>query len=572
MRSFTEQGESEKKIRLGDTISITPTTRKVLNIYASDPAIIRLGDFSVEVDFSRVGSKKIPLASLTEYLGPSEYTLEFVTIHNAKKIHLAHLVSPFEVLDYKVATGNGLRRIQFTVGNEIQAVRISAQNLLDGEVNDTEFMTDNCGGVLHEPVVPNVFVRLAICENNSCDILFSESSWPIGFWLVNLKIRANGRWGSLTNSMNQLYADGVLVSNDPNARKVDEVYWAFIKSHDPDELPEIFFRIHRALLYPYAEQCWKNLAWIENFWAKISGKILINNHDNDIWCRLLELSTDRYQDVLMEYQIPLHNLGSTLPKIFSLERTCYSLKGDLSNSLLGCFSFFPGISDLYGLFAENEVDTAALFGFSNVQRVISQQEKPSGFDWELYKTAMKQRDVHDRWRLLNDDQWVPAKGDMLGPMHYRYALARFLEIFQNNQSAESKYRGKTFYLVKQLGSFSLADFMENFCFGVVGKNIDLGLFDYDGHQPEWFDDEAAVEREYQLALIRTLSLFAQICRYEARKPGVLERFCLTIQEKYDISYKDFTKTLGFILYIGEDLFAFYLFLWELVFTADCDQP
>jgi len=81
-------------------------------------------------------------------------------------------------------------------------------------------------------------------------------------------------------------------------------------------------------------------------------------------------------------------------------------------------------------------------------------------------------------------------------------------------------------------------------------------------------DEDAQLRENYLGMIGFLSLFAQVCRYEARHLGILDRFINTLGSQAKMNATDVERTLGYLLFIGEDIFSFYLLLWEIVFQAD----
>lgn len=569
--SYTNQDEVEKSVYLGQTLSVNSMTRTVLKIYASDPAVLRLGSFTLDVNFSRVGARKIPLASLVEYLTPDDNTLELIPSNSNEPIPLVHLVSPFEVTCYEVDTGMGLRKIQFSVANRVQALRVNTVNLIDGQEYHAEYSINNVGEALSDELVPSIKAMLLVTDHGTCDLHFPTTNWPNGFWLINFEIKANGRWGLLTDSGGRAYADGHLVSPDPNARKPEEVYWVFDKAIAPESLPKIFNRIHKALLTPYASQCWKNIVWLEKFWAKIGGKIARGNKDVTYY-EMLKLSTERYQDAQMAVQIPKYSLGAKVPRVFCLGKESYPPESTRQNTLLNCFGTFSKLSDLYELFSDNEVDPAILFSFSNAMDVVTQQKCPQGFSLAMYKDAIKQRDINERWRLLNDDQWIPTQGDLLGPMHYRFALTRFQDAYKNSLVTNPGRRGKALFLARKLYNRSLKDFTDNPRFSSLGGDIDLGLFDYEAIQPEYVSDDIAMDRENKLQMIRFLSLFAQICRYEARENESLDSLMSEIITRCEFSYKDFSKALGYLIGLGEDLFAYYLLLWELVFTADCDQP
>ena len=115
----------------------------------------------------------------------------------------------------------------------------------------------------------------------------------------------------------------------------------------------------------------------------------------------------------------------------------------------------------------------------------------------------------------------------------------------------------------------IAHFVDHGHFKSFNNSIDLGLFDGEDINTELISDEEAQKRENLISTIRFLSLFAQICRSESRCEGSLVKFFAAIKQ---LNFTDNTarKILSYLLYIGEDIFSFYLLLWELAFTADCD--
>lgn len=79
------------------------------------------------------------------------------------------------------------------------------------------------------------------------------------------------------------------------------------------------------------------------------------------------------------------------------------------------------------------------------------------------------------------------------------------------------------------------------------KPFSLGLLDkLSIDEMDLLADEEAQLRENYLVMIQFLAAFALVCRQDVRNPGVLK------------------------LFIGEDIFAFYLLLWEIGFQADRD--
>jgi hypothetical protein len=232
------------------------------------------------------------------------------------------------------------------------------------------------------------------------------------------------------------------------------------------------------------------------------------------------------------------------------------------------------LKDLLAFFSDRVIDIAVPFGFANIAG-IQAGAVPRNFSLLRYQQALRMRDLPERWSSLNDDDWRPGLGDYLGPMHYRYAVCRLKENYSRTLSENIERRSKATLLLKRI----LALTVNRFCpvatsMGASGP-IDLGLFEADGGSCRILSEEEELQLEDLRRMVRFFSLFAQVCRCEARCVGTLRRFLGELKKKMDFvdpteREKDLRGVLSYLLCIGEDLFAFYLFLWELVFTADLD--
>jgi len=564
--------ESERAIHLGETISINPSTRKAITVYASEPGILIMGGFSIEVDFSRIGSRKIHLASLIEYLEPGQNTLSFKSERLFEPVPIIQLVSPFEAREYSVGSDIGMRKIELGIYSSIQAIRISSKNLIDGQSYETIVSFDNIGQTTRDELVPEIYATFFLVDQNSCSIHFPETNLPPGFWIFSFMLKADNRWGSLTNDKGGIYADGILSAGNIITPNPDEIFWWFENNHNPETFADVFCRLHRVLQISYTKQSWSNLSWLELFWTKLSKKLAAQNSMDD-HLKIFQLITDHSTITQDEHSIPSFHPGTNLSQIFCLDKSFYPNRKLSNSSFHICFRFISELNNLCQAFSEEYFDFAALFGFSNASEVAMNQSKPRQFIMSAYLESLKARDINEKWRLLNDDQWIPAKGDMLGPMHYRYALARFREEFSNSRAADSNRLGKSLFLTRKTSSFSIKNFIDKTSFFPFSEKIDLGIYDERiDSQMEYLDEEQAISLEHQKQIIRFISLFAQVCRCEARNPGVIEKFKTKICETCNYSPSSMNKRIGYLLYLAEDLFGFYLLLWELVFSADCDQP
>jgi hypothetical protein len=185
---------------------------------------------------------------------------------------------------------------------------------------------------------------------------------------------------------------------------------------------------------------------------------------------------------------------------------------------------------------------------------------------------MLQRDLPERWRLLNSDDWQPGIGDYLGPMHYRYALHKLEISYTRNLSAFNfKVARMLSFVVICSAKKIISQYCESNRLHISDSRIDLGLFHLD-MQCDPVTDEEAQRRENLRNIIHFFSFFAQICRCESRYPGILNKYFKDIKGSNGYSDEFISQNLGHLLLIGEEMFGFYLLLWELIYTADCDMP
>ncbi len=571
LESYKDGNVAERPLKKGATLAISPTVRNVLKIYATNPATLKIGDFETRSNFTRLGSKRIPLASLLEYIRPEDNALYFQNEITGVETPLVYLVSPHEVFNFSAEPHLNYRKIRFRLVDKTEAVRISAKNLLDGTESHTElnsydsFQYDildfTFGGKAH------VFSN----ANNEYDIDISLDNWQPGLWLLEFEVKLHGRWGALTNERNDIYADGLIISDVGKIGTFKEVLTNVEDNYEEKEYYNAFEHLHKALLYPYAKESWQKIYWIEKVWKEIHFK-LARNYDNEIWMSLLSLSTKRPPEIASEDWIPARHIGAYLPQLYCLHRNEYAKIRKQDNILLNCLRFFPRLSNLIRIYSNNDFDTSSLMGFSNAFEVHCQNISPKQFNMSNYKQALTSLDLSERWRLLNDDEWHPARGDYLGPMHYRYALMMLKEAYRSSLAVDSYRRGRLLNLVRTMSSERIDKYVADDCFRQFTRQTDLGLFDYDEQHTDITDEEKVQEKEHLSNTIRFVSLLAQICRCEARCKGVLDNFLSDMKERFDdFNTADLRKTFCYLLYIGEDVFAFYLLLWELIFTADYDS-
>jgi hypothetical protein len=72
-------------------------------------------------------------------------------------------------------------------------------------------------------------------------------------------------------------------------------------------------------------------------------------------------------------------------------------------------------------------------------------------------------------------------------------------------------------------------------------------------------------------LVDLISVLAYVVRLEIRQPGILKESSGKLLQTMQTDQRHLESVLGFVLYIGLDLFIFYLILWEFVMQRDLDR-
>jgi len=572
LRDYAREGQNDKGLKIGETISINTSSRKVLTIFSSEPALLKIGTYEAQIDFTRLGSKKIPLSGMVEYLEPGHDALLYISEKYTSPIRLLHFVSPFEAKSYSVTSGLGQRKIEVTIRPALQALRLSMKNLTDGNTFNTDIPLEQIGQTDRFEILPDIHATFFKVSPNECTVHFPDNGWPSGLWLTSFMIKAENRWGALTDSKGAVFADGLVSSPNQVGKNFDELWWWFSNDNEKETYTKIFGRLDEALQTSYALDCWSRLSWLESFWIKLGRELSKNPRTGDC-LELLSLTGNRNSITDDGYAIPAFHPGTAVTDMFCLEKSLYPDKRLSHSCFHSCLRFVSKINDPCRAFSHGYFDFAALFGFANALEVAQTECCPQCFELNAYIDSLKARDLPDKWRLLNDDQWIPAKGDMLGPMHYRYAFSKFKEEFLNAMATASERLGSALFLARQMKNVSIKALVNGKKITRAETDIDSRLF-FDSLHPrsEFLDDEAVVALENQEDIIRFISLFAQACRWESREKGAMENFKKRADELCKSQQSSMNKYLGYLLYLSEDLFGFYLLLWELVFSVDCDMP
>lgn len=171
----------------------------------------------------------------------------------------------------------------------------------------------------------------------------------------------------------------------------------------------------------------------------------------------------------------------------------------------------------------------------------------------------------ERQRIRRREEWSPGPGIFLGATHYWWAVKKLETKLLAGSSGNEYRRGNALRLA---GRLSAANWRERLPYSVlqlVREQISLGLL-----YPRSTEDEISQGEENVSSLIDLLSATAFACRFSARQPDFMAGFQNCLADELNAGLEQLRICLGYALYIGIDVFQYYLLLWELVLSRDFD--
>ncbi|GEM_PF-1649161 len=554
LKDYSISTEFERPLKKGATISIARNSRSVLEISSTSNGVLRLGSFNKHVDFGNCGSKRLPLSGLVEYLGPEADTLQFLDETTGGTESLLHLVSPHEVTGYSVTHRNKMYTIQFFLAQEALEVSMRSTDLLSG-ICDTLFLGCNCTFERAESGVNGWLT----CEHDAeqglyrHELMISLDRWPNGAWIIDLEAKMNERWGNFSNARGDKYSSGFVMLDGMISTNAIPVM-ADIQAAGFEEKLEILQRVNEKLLSCYALESWHELNWLESVWQLLLDEF---KEQNNYAPKLLYFSEQHVPEETSCSWIPMRTLSAYFPGIYTLPARYYADIPSTDSILIKCLTVMTRMEyGLLPLFHEAVLNQVFAVGYLNVLRMM-QGDEPCHFNMGNYKDALKRHDLTDRMRLLKQDDWMPGEGDYLGALHYLFASGKLEESYRATMSGNEHRRGKALFLCHSMQNFTIPGLPTHLGTGMTHLGF-INLAD---------EENLSVEQDFILQISNFLFLFAKVCRWETREPGNLVRFIK--QAKYLVEDTGvFESVFGYLLYIGKEIFGFYLLLWEAILRSD----
>jgi len=565
LKDYSNGQYSERILQKNTPLTVNNGSRALLEVFSSTPGVLQLGSFSKNIG-SKNKTLRLHLSSLVEYLTPESHTLQFIAHDSVTAEPLLNLMASNELLSFKASCINDYQTVVMSLCHVVDVFRLTAVDQLTGQRVSIELVPDDVSNLHNASRLANV-TSSSEGEIKYYHLECAISNWSSGAWVIALDVKINNRWGFLCNARQDHYAFGLLVGVS-GQRQLSSDIEALLGLLSNSELLPVLRRVHLALLVCYAQESWDEISWLKSLWLYLVHRL--KPQEGEVLLESLHLSAQYPPDTASSGWVPVLSLGATIPWIFSCSADAYTGFSHRKENLLLTFKVFNRLNEgMASLLRQGQLNGVLAVSFANSMAVM-QGSEPKGFDMHKYKEALKSEGLSNKVSVFYQDDWQPSASEFLGSLHYQWAVKKFKDHYIRTSKGNNFRRTTALGLIKNCTRQSIAELCsETLPDSFQSYSLDL-LDALSMDQIDSLDDEMAQQRENYLVMINFLSVFAQVCRHDVRNPGVLKQFIGELSEQVENGLNELLGVLGYLLFIGEDIFAFYLLLWEIVFQADID--
>lgn len=558
VESSSEGGGAVRLNKLvGGIEAVSMTSTKQILVSSSEPATLHLGDWSQRVDFSKFPTKRLPASFLCSRLTPGCNKLTLRRDGSDIEIELLRLVQPHFVKKMAAKLWQGQFAVKFEVPKDLEAVRVTALDVISGE--DVEIPLEaNTGGWDNHRFGRAQLMSVTSDDGGFCAYVNLDLDiWPSGAWVFKFDGRIGGGWGHLENERQDIFAAGLIYDGDGREIRIGQLLDCLDTLTDSQSLG-VLTRVQEAMLPCYALEAWQSVHWLLDIWRKILERW--KNRAQEAVTTLIDLAVARPPEDASSTWMLQQTVGAAIPAIFALPAREYRQVNQRPYPLVAALRAIADLKTQYPAVFPYLIHPAAASAFSNLTAIM-RGDIPHGFYIERYVAALQQtsNSIEDAFKL-EDDNFRPGNGDWLGPVHYRYAI-RALEAAYEKTLGGNEIRGQALNMCRYLKQ------KMPFLNGNVGQRLQ-------GKQPHFNPwplldedsvDEFVAQRNDNMEFFgHGLSLLAYHCRLAARSPEKLQPFI----DKLRASDMPYEKCLAYLLQTGEALFGYYLVFWEFVIRAE----
>ncbi|AXW64659.1 hypothetical protein CJO94_24130 (plasmid) [Ralstonia solanacearum] len=447
---------------------------------------------------------------------------------------------------------------QFSMSEEVQAIAVRATDVISGHYFEMTLQA-NAGAWERHQYGRCLLTCLPSKDGGyAVSLSFELGLWPSGAWVLRFDAQVGGMWGHLENMRQDALAAGFLCDEGGRQVRSDELFACLSALTDRESLG-VLSRVQTTMTTCYMQESWESMQWISGMWRALLS--IWEGRISDAVPTLVDVACARPSEGANSSWMLQLLAGAAMPKIYSLPALAYGRVNQRAHSVAEGLHALAEVRAGYPRIFPDLVHVAAASGFSNLSEMMA-GGSPRGFKLDLYVEALRQmgESIEDSFRL-EDDSFRPAKGDWLGPVHYRFAMRALELAYEDSLAGNEIRRGQAIGLCR-FAKQKVPVFPRNYHSRVAGSSPIVTPWQTD--EDESLPEEVAQRGQNLEQIAHLISLLAFHCRLEARNVGELARF-IGVLHGGGIPVE---PSLTYILQIGEAMFAYYLLLWELVQIAE----
>ena len=396
---------------IGGIEVVSLTSNKQILISSSEPATLKLGDWTQRIDFTRTPTKRISASFLCSRLTAASNNLTIQLDGSNLEIDLLRLVQPHNVRKMNCKLWQGQFTVKLEVPKELEAARVSVLDLISGQ--DAEIsLKANTGEWEHHRFGRAQLMSLPADDGTfSAYLHFDMQVWPSGAWLFKFDGCVGGIWGHLENERQDIFAAGLIYDGTGKEVRVNQLLESLDGLSEKDSL-DVLSRVQKAMLTCYALESWQSVHWLLDIWRKLVGHW--KGKPQDAVATLVDCAVARPTEDASATWMLQQTVGATVPEIFALPAPAYRQVNQRSYPLVSVLRAIPEIKSQYPNVFPDLIHVAVASAFSNFA-AIAKGAIPHGFDLDRYVSALQHTSdpIEDRFKLENDS-FQPGPSDWLG--------------------------------------------------------------------------------------------------------------------------------------------------------------
>ncbi|WP_222427536.1 hypothetical protein [Desulfobotulus alkaliphilus] len=554
LRSFESGSCRTKELCAGESIPLINVYNQDVVIQGLDAGKILLGNTSWTIRQNQ-HTWCASLSSLHDVITDTSPTLIHESRDSGMAKDLLTFVTPHHCSNFHVSDSEKDVSMAFLAMVSPDRILMEAINLLMGNTAKIgtqvsaefeEILTFENGGNC----------RIAIKEK-SCRLSILPEGWEDGLWRFTPSMQCNGRFGRICNPRQDEYSSFAYIKKgsiaDPATIK-DEY-----SSLPPSEKIAFFRRIHDMTLRCHSQESWDTIrSWLPDLWKSMVHDIHHSAVSGDRMCRekLIETLADRPPEDASSGWVPLLQMLDEKPDLMAWPAKEYPCLCSKESSLLFCLVHMKKLENL------SEAIQSPVFHSSFW--IAGRNPSFSAQTIKTYLQTWENMDLEEERKKRFKSSWMPEEGELLGPLHYRWAMNQFLQKHHQAISGTGNNRRRSWasLLCKKANNTNPFFYSLKMNKGDVEKISSYGL---DGR----ISDTA--EAELASGVSCYLSSIAYFCRNQAHGGSPADQAIKGFLSKLEQSAAMKAGEAGvgnrYLAGTGQELLGFYLLFWEWGFQA-----